>query len=38
MGDYAVINESYAKYFDEDPPVRTCVAVQELPKKGKNNL
>ncbi len=35
MGDYAEVNEAYAKFFDSDPPVRTCVAVLELPKKCK---
>ncbi len=35
MSDYASINEAYAKFFDENPPVRTCIAVLELPKKCK---
>ncbi len=32
MSDFAKVNEVYAKYFDEEPPARSCVAVKELPK------
>ena len=31
MGDFAVFNEVYAKYFTEKP-ARSCVAVKTLPK------
>ncbi|MCX5993057.1 MAG: Rid family hydrolase [Chloroflexi bacterium] len=31
MGDFAKLNEVYAKYFPVDPPARTCVAVKEVP-------
>jgi 2-iminobutanoate/2-iminopropanoate deaminase len=31
MGDFAKLNEVYAKYFLLDPPARTCVAVKEVP-------
>ena len=31
MGDFAKLNEVYARYFPEDPPARTCVAVKEVP-------
>ncbi len=32
MGDFAKFNEVYAKYFKEDAPARSCVAVKDLPK------
>ena len=31
MGDYAVMNEEYARIFDSEPPARSAVAVHELP-------
>jgi len=31
MGDFAKLNEVYARYFPKDPPARTCVAVKEVP-------
>ena len=31
MGDFAVFNEVYSKYFTSKP-ARSCVAVKELPK------
>jgi len=31
MGDFAKLNEVYARYFPVDPPARTCVAVKEVP-------
>lgn len=31
MGDFAVFNEVYAKYFTSKP-ARSCVAVKEIPK------
>jgi 2-iminobutanoate/2-iminopropanoate deaminase len=31
MGDFAKLNEVYAKYFPVDPPARTCFAVKEVP-------
>lgn len=30
MGDFAKLNEVYARYFPVDPPARTCVAVKEV--------
>lgn len=32
MGDFARVNEVYARYFPEDCPARVCVAVSDLPK------
>lgn len=32
MGDFATVNEVYAKYFVEAPPARSTVAVAALPK------
>jgi 2-iminobutanoate/2-iminopropanoate deaminase len=32
MSDFATVNEIYAKYFKNDPPARSTVAVRELPK------
>ena len=32
MGDFAVFNEIYAKYFVNNKPARSCVAVKTLPK------
>ncbi len=32
MGDFAELNEVYAKYFPNNPPARACVAVKQLPK------
>ena len=32
MGDFAAFNEVYAKYFPENAPARSCVAVRTLPK------
>jgi 2-iminobutanoate/2-iminopropanoate deaminase len=32
MGDFAAMNEVYAKYFREDPPARSTVEVARLPK------
>ena len=33
MGDFAAVNEVYAKAFEGmDPPARACVAVKTLPK------
>ena len=31
MNDFAKLNEVYARYFPEQPPARTCVAVKEVP-------
>ena len=39
MGDFAKVNEIYAKYFPgENKPARSCVAVKTLPRnvKGRN--
>lgn len=32
MGDFARVNEVYARYFAKDCPARGCVAVSDLPK------
>lgn len=32
MGDFAAVNEVYAKYFTAAPPARSCVEVSALPK------
>ncbi len=32
MNDFAAVNEVYAKYFTEQPPARSTVAVSGLPK------
>ncbi len=32
MSDFGQVNEIYGKYFPENPPARSCVAVKELPK------
>jgi 2-iminobutanoate/2-iminopropanoate deaminase len=32
MGDFAVVNGVYAKYFDKEPPARSFVEVSALPK------
>lgn len=32
MGDFAAVNEVYAKYFSENAPARSCVEVSALPK------
>ena len=32
MGDFARVNEVYARYFAKDCPARVCVAVSDLPK------
>lgn len=32
MGDFAVVNEVYGRYFGEDAPARETVAVAGLPK------
>ncbi len=34
MGDFAAINEIYAKYFTEPYPARSCVEVAALPKSA----
>lgn len=31
MADFGAMNEVYKKYFSANEPVRTCVAVKELP-------
>ncbi len=32
MGDFAAMNEVYARYFTKDCPARSCVEVARLPK------
>lgn len=34
MGDFAVVNEVYARHFAEPYPARACVAVKALPKNA----
>lgn len=31
MADFTAMNEVYEKYFTENQPARTCIAVKELP-------
>ncbi len=35
MGDFAVVNEAYASYFEADPPARATVQVSQLPKAAR---
>ncbi|MDD4028363.1 MAG: RidA family protein [Caldisericia bacterium] len=35
MNDFASVNEVYGKYFENNPPARSCVAVNKLPKNCK---
>eukprot|EP01017_Pseudomicrothorax_dubius_P029708 TRINITY_DN363_c0_g1_i1.p1 TRINITY_DN363_c0_g1~~TRINITY_DN363_c0_g1_i1.p1 ORF type:complete len:135 (+),score=42.82 TRINITY_DN363_c0_g1_i1:128-532(+) len=35
MADYAACNTAYANFFKTNPPARTCVAVQGLPRGAK---
>lgn len=35
LGDFAAFNGVYGKYFPENPPARSCVAVAGLPKGAK---
>ena len=32
IDDFDAMNETYASYFDEEPPARSAVGVDELPK------
>ena len=32
INDFAVVNEVYGSYFNENPPARSCVEVAKLPK------
>jgi 2-iminobutanoate/2-iminopropanoate deaminase len=32
IDDFAVVNEIYATYFNQNPPARSCVEVGKLPK------
>lgn len=32
MSDFAAVNEVYARYFSEQPPARSTIAVSALPK------
>jgi 2-iminobutanoate/2-iminopropanoate deaminase len=32
MNDFAVVNKTYEKYFDQEPPARETVEVSALPK------
>lgn len=34
IGDFAQVNEVYARFFPSEPPARSCVAVKTLPKGG----
>lgn len=34
MKDFAAINAIYAKYFNENPPARSCIQAAALPKGG----
>ena len=35
VSDYAQVNEVYARYFNEQPPARQAVEVQELPRNAR---
>ncbi|TAN24233.1 MAG: RidA family protein [Acidobacteria bacterium] len=35
MGDFAAMNEIYAKAFPQNPPARSTVAVKDLPKGAR---
>ena len=35
MEDFPTMNEVYARYFDEDPPARSTIAVAALPKGAR---
>jgi len=35
MGDFGLVNEMYATYFDSTPPARSTVEVRRLPKDVK---
>ena len=35
MDDFAAMNEVYARYFTDDPPARSTVAVAALPKGAR---
>ena len=35
MNTFAIVNEIYAAYFDQNPPARSTVEVARLPKDGK---
>mgnify|MGYP000850442790 CR=1 FL=1 len=32
MSEFSAFNDVYSKYFIEEPPARSCIAVHELPK------
>lgn len=34
MGDFAAVNEAYARYFSEPYPARSTVAVKQLPRNA----
>ena len=34
MGNFAAVNEIYARYFPGEPPARSCVQAGALPKGG----
>lgn len=35
MSDFAAVNEVYARYFQDAPPARSTVGVQQLPKAAR---
>lgn len=35
MADFAAMNEVYARWFAQEPPARSCVAVRALPKGAR---
>ena len=34
LGDFAAVNAVYQRFFDSDPPARSCVQVAAIPKGG----
>lgn len=35
ISDFGAVNEVYGKYFEQNPPARTTIAVKELPFNAK---
>lgn len=35
MADFDTFNQIYSRYFSENPPARSCVAVSALPKNAR---
>jgi 2-iminobutanoate/2-iminopropanoate deaminase len=35
MGDFAAMNETYARFFETDPPARSTVEASRLPRDAR---